>query len=87
MITTLEQFKELLQFAEGKDIKEVLKEWGGSSLYIPSYKSTFRDDDIREEFKSGTNIGEICRKYSVSRKQLDRIVNQNKKLKQLKLLF
>ena len=32
---------------ESTDIKDILKEFGGGLIYIPSYKSTKRDEDIR----------------------------------------
>ena len=37
---------------ESTDIKDILKEFGGGLIYIPSYKSTKRDEDIREDYKN-----------------------------------
>lgn len=63
---------------ESTDIKEVLKEFGGGLIYIPSYKSTKRDEDIREDYKNllsqKKNRREImlllANKYNLSQQRL-----------------
>ena len=41
-----------VKIKESTDIKDILKEFGGCLIYIPSYKSTKRDEDIKEDYKN-----------------------------------
>jgi len=67
MITTKELFEEFYKYVkESNNIGEVLKEYGGSSIYLPSYKSTYRNDDIIEEYKKGATVRELSKKYDIS---------------------
>lgn len=50
-VSNYELFEELFtQIQEGAKIEDVLKEHGGSSIYIPSFKTIFRDDEIRKKY-------------------------------------
>ena len=51
---------------------------GGETLYIPQMKGilrTLRDQKIREEF-NGYNTADLARKYDVSQRWVQQIVNQ-----------
>lgn len=73
-VTTDELFREFVNFVKENPIDEVYKQYGGSSLYIPSYKSICRDRDIKEDFKAlmdegkkvSTAVRELRRKYDLS---------------------
>lgn len=52
--------------------------YGTQSLYVPSLGNQDRDAAIRSEFH-GTNAGEICRKYRISRSRLYQIVGQQER--------
>ncbi len=44
-VTNYDLFEDLFYFIKQSDVEisDVIKEHGGSSLYIPSYKTTFRN--------------------------------------------
>lgn len=51
IVSNYELFEELfIQIQAGATIKEILKEHGGASIYIPSFKTIFRDEEIREKY-------------------------------------
>lgn len=55
---------------------EILKVYGGDSLYIPTYKSIIkikRNEEIKTKF-NGFNIREIAREYDISISHIKRIL-------------
>ena len=68
------------------DISEVLKEYGGANIYVPSYKSTFRNRDILEEYKEESKAGkpgaviirELSAKHGLSYNSISSIVKENR---------
>lgn len=67
MITNKELWEEFYQqIKDSENISEIVKEYGGSSVYVPSYKSTYRNDDIIEEFENGSSIKELAKKHDLS---------------------
>ena len=71
VVTNLELFEELYNMIQsGATIEEVLEEWGGSSIYIPSMKSTFRNELILRDYKGGMQLRELAKKYSLSLSQI-----------------
>jgi Mor family transcriptional regulator len=52
-ITNYDLFEEFFEFIKQPNITiaDVIKEHGGSSLYIPSYKTTLRNEEICNEYK------------------------------------
>ncbi|EJP75566.1 Mor transcription activator family protein [Campylobacter sp. FOBRC14] len=42
---------------ESSDISEIIKEYGGANIYIPSYKATFRNQDILRQYDEGIRAG------------------------------
>ncbi|WP_455756491.1 Mor transcription activator family protein [Sulfurimonas sp.] len=75
-ITNYDLFEELYAFIENpnNDINATIKEFGGSSFYIPSYKTTIRNDEIIEKYKQ--NLGQtgyvkkLAREYDLSEAQV-----------------
>ena len=50
MITNDDILDEFLSHCKTSSKKEILKKWGGSAIYIPSYKGYSRNDDIKDRF-------------------------------------
>ncbi|OEY66809.1 Mor transcription activator family protein [Marinobacter sp. X15-166B] len=55
---------------------EVRREAGGGHVYIPGPNLSVRNRAIRAAFR-GNNLDELARKYSLSRRQVERIVQNN----------
>lgn len=57
MITTIELFEDFYQqVKDSKNISEIVKYYGGANIYVPSYKSTYRNDDIIEDLENNLSI-------------------------------
>ena len=75
-VTNYDLFEDLFNFIKNPnvDISDVIKEHGGSSLYIPSYKTTFRNDEICEEYKKRQGEKRLSKKlakqYGLSEAQI-----------------
>lgn len=87
MISNYDLFMEFYKRVKGsKKVGEVLKEFGGSNLYIPSYKSTERNRDIQREFSELCDLGkskpqairDLSTKYGLSYNRVQGIVRGNK---------
>jgi Mor family transcriptional regulator len=51
LVTNYDLFQDFFNLIKsGASEKKVLEEYGGSSLYIPSYKSIHRNDEIKKEY-------------------------------------
>lgn len=65
---------EMVAAALADDIaSELRKEAGGTEIYIPQPSRAARNQDIRNDF-DGSNIDGLAMKYSLSRRQIERIV-------------
>ncbi len=75
-LTNLDLFEDLFDFIKQKDIKldDVIKEFGGSTYYIPSYKTTLRNDEIIKEYRK--HLGEtglvkrLARDHNLTERQI-----------------
>ena len=57
-ITNLDLFEEFFSFIQsGNSLEDTLKEYGGTTYYIPSHKTTCRNKDIIKEYKE--HYGEV----------------------------
>lgn len=54
-------------------VRGMRRQYGGQQLYVPCVDKTERNAAIRREFH-GTNAGEICRRYDISRPRLYEIL-------------
>ncbi len=71
---------------KGATLKEVLQDFGGANLYIPSYKTIQRDEDIREEYQSLLNkknskkqiMLTLQQKYNLSEQHLYKILKDER---------
>lgn len=62
------EFLELVKKPD-TDLSVVLKEYGGSNIYIPSFKSICRNDEIIERYKSDmstSNLKSLAKEYDLS---------------------
>ena len=81
-ITNFDLFEEFYNFATDPNntINDVIKEFGGSSLYIPSSKTTIRNNEIITEYKENIKkkgiIKELCRKHNLSEAQVYAITKE-----------
>jgi Mor family transcriptional regulator len=59
MVDNIDIFTDFFEkIQNGCTMSDVLKEYGGSNIYIPSYKTVMRDDEIREEFLQRVGRGQ-----------------------------
>ncbi|WP_300827073.1 Mor transcription activator family protein [Helicobacter sp. UBA3407] len=70
----------------GATQKEILKDFGGANLYIPSYKSVQRDADIWEDYQALTKkqlpkkhiMFHLQQKYDLSEQHLYKILKDKR---------
>jgi Mor family transcriptional regulator len=73
-ITNLDLFEELFLFIKENDLNATIKEYGGSNFYIPSYKTTLRNDEIIKYYRA--NYGQIglvkrlAKQYNLTERQI-----------------
>ncbi|EAM0806028.1 DNA-binding protein, partial [Campylobacter coli] len=51
MLSNNDYFEYFIDFVKNNDKREILKEFGGANIYIPSYKTLLRDEELKEDFK------------------------------------
>lgn len=81
-ITNEDVLDEFLKFCKNADKKSVLKEWGGSSIYIPTFSGEQRDNEIKRhyknELKNGNNkslaIRNTAKEFNLSTSRVYRIL-------------
>lgn len=85
MVKNLDIFLDLFnKIKEGATQEEICKDFGGSSIYIPSYKKTKRDADIRKQYQSlmerkfskKQTMLHLQRQYNLSEQHLYKIIKQ-----------
>jgi Mor family transcriptional regulator len=74
-ITNYDIFESLFHFIKNSnDINEVIKEYGGGVIYIPSYKTTLRNEDILREYQENIKhtgiVKKLSRKYGITERQI-----------------
>ncbi|MBZ7939713.1 DNA-binding protein [Campylobacter sp. W0014] len=74
MLSNNEYFEYFIDFVKNNNKREILKEFGGSNIYIPSYKTLMRDKELKQDFKTLIKQGlttkaasiECAKKYDLS---------------------
>ncbi|WP_257398784.1 Mor transcription activator family protein [Campylobacter lari] len=74
MLSNSEYFDYFIDFVKNNDKREILKEFGGGNIYIPSYKTLMRDEELKQDFKILIKQGlttknasvECAKKYDLS---------------------
>ncbi len=71
-ITSYDMFEEFFDFIKlpTTDKKATIKEFGGSNFYIPSYKTTMRNDEIIQKYKNKTSVKILAREYDLTERQI-----------------
>ncbi len=61
---------------------EISKMYGGTNIYIPTYKSVIRNNRNREIIRkyNGKNINILANEYGISSTQIKKIINIDKAL-------
>ena len=78
MVNNKEIFEEFYRFCKEHSIEEVIKEYGGGEIYVPSYKSTHRDEEIYKRYKSGESLRVLAREYNLSISRVRAIIRRYK---------
>lgn len=67
-VSNFELFEELYNFILNPkhDLNDTLKEFGGSCFYVPSHKTTFRNQELIDAYKEGKSVKELSREYDLS---------------------
>jgi len=76
MITTYELFEDFFNKCKECSLEEIIKEYGGGHIYIPSYKSTHRDIDIYNSYKNGKSIRALKREFGLSESRIRAIIRE-----------
>jgi len=75
-VTNFDLFKELFEFIKSEDVtlNDVLKEHGGSNIYIPSHKTTCRNDEIIQSYKARLGekflVKKLAKEHGLSESQI-----------------
>lgn len=64
---------------EGYSDIDILMEFGGGSMYVPSFKKNFRNIEIARDYNKGLSLEMLARKYQLSKRRIQTIVNVYKK--------
>lgn len=87
MVSNVEIFDELFdRIQNGASKKEILQDFGGANIYIPSYKTICRDDDIFNAYQSLQNQNKtqkqimlsLSQEFMLSEQQLYKIISQKR---------
>jgi Mor family transcriptional regulator len=80
MITNYDLFVLFLDDCKGMSEAEVIKNWGGSSIYVPSYKNTHRNGEIIKRYKEAQDkvgvIREIAKEFNIGAAQVYTITKE-----------
>ena len=83
MVSNVEICDEMFnRIQSGATKKEILQDFGGANIYVPSYKTILRDDELFEEYKKLREAGltqkkimlMLKQKFDLSEQQLYRII-------------
>ena len=59
-------------------LQHLCSEYGGTELYIPAMRKGYQVEDIRADFFASRDVAAVCRKYSISRRTLYRLLDIEK---------
>ena len=85
MINSFDIFAEFYnRVKESESMADIIKEYGGANIYVPSYKGTFRNYDILKEYEESIKLGkpspvvirEIAAKHSLSYNSVYAIIKE-----------
>lgn len=76
LITNLDIIEQMIEFIKipENDMEAFIKEYGGSNLYIPSYKTTLRNENIITEYKKRLGefrlVQKLAKTYDLTERQI-----------------
>lgn len=81
-VTNYDLFVEFFKFIkkDDTDLEAAIKEFGGTTYYIPSYKTTLRNEKIIEEYRK--HYGEVglakrlAKEYDLTERQIQEITKE-----------
>lgn len=82
MINNFDLFEDLFNFIKDpdNDINKVIKDYGGSTFYIPSYKTTIRNDELLKEYKENIQkkgiVKILSQRYDLTERQIYTLTRQ-----------
>ena len=82
MVDNKDIFLHFIDFCKNHSIEEVIEEFGGGHIYIPSYKTTYRDQQIYDLYKEGKSIRELKKQFSLSYSRIRSIIRNQAKLQE-----
>lgn len=85
-ITNFDICEEMFRFIkeENTSMSNFLKEYGGTNVYIPSFKKIYRDDEIIEEYKKNptkATVRKLARDHELCEQQVYKITRAIRKEK------
>jgi Mor family transcriptional regulator len=76
MITPRDIFEAFFAYCQEHSIEEVIKEYGGGTIYVPSYKSTHRDADLCKRYREGATMPELIKEFHLSESRIRKILRK-----------
>jgi hypothetical protein len=67
---------EMARFMVRPILRHLCSEYGGEQLYIPTWRTEYPVDEIRAEFVATRDAVGTCRKFSISRRTLYRLLDE-----------
>lgn len=75
MITNFDIFQIFYQAVKDSDnIVDVIKEYVGGSIYIPSHKRTYRNVEIKSKHIDGKSVKSLAIEYDLSESQIRNVI-------------
>jgi Mor family transcriptional regulator len=78
-LSKAEIFEAFYDYCQEHTLSEVIQEYGGGNIYVPSYKALFRDDDIYRDYMDGMDVVALRRKYDLSERSVYKILSKMKR--------
>jgi Mor family transcriptional regulator len=78
-VTNLDIFREFTRRIreDGASDEELMQEYGGMPIYVPSWKLNGRNDEIIKDYlENKLNAKQLAMKYSLSGSQIYEIINK-----------
>lgn len=74
MLSNKDIFEHFIEYAKNHTLEEIIEEFGGGHIYIPSYKSTFRDAQILKLYKQGLSPKKLKKQFNLSESRIRSII-------------
>ncbi len=80
-LTTMDMLEEFVAYVRDPDhdMADILKHYGGGTIYIPTYRSVMRDEELVADYRRLVDdegkttqeaVRELCRKYELSKNRV-----------------